>query len=203
MSNEDELNDAQKAGKRKQKRQLVVLGVLSLVLGGLVFSQLGGDESYSVAKLSSASAMEDPAEDAGASEEDDAVEAGTDNPVLSEAPKEELDSNPFSAFWSTSVDHVEETQLQAPTVTLNATMPDADQPVAIIDGRLHFIGDLVQGWKLDEVRSRAIVLRAPNDEWVTVDMPLLYGRIDVPQPLPVAQPQNTGTAASLPEAGQR
>ena len=67
-----------------------------------------------------------------------------------------------------------------PVVTLNATLPSDTRALAVIDGELYFVGDMVQGWELSDVQPRRIMLRSPSKATVTIDMPLLAGSVAVP-----------------------
>ncbi len=184
-----------KAGK-KQRRQLIVLGSLTAVLGLVISSQFSSDETPIVAQPKSgvAQAMtEDATESSGVDLVPVVIEA---NPVLSRPLAEfgadddseggtedgaELESDPFSAFWSTPTEVQEiDVKLQPPSINLSATLASQRLPVAVIDGRMHFVGDSIQGWNLEEIRERTIVLRSPSQDIHTVEMPVLYGRIDSP-----------------------
>ena len=166
---------------RKQRNQLIVLGGLSLVLVVVLFQQLGGEAEHEPAALVDgvAQALSQPASTEPALEE--FVPDAEVNPVLSEEIEDELTRDPFAAFWGseTSVD-TGETNLVPPAVTLNATMPYGELPLAILDGEMRFRGDVIQGWTLHEIAERRIVLRAPSQDTFVIEMPLLHGRIDVP-----------------------
>ena len=58
---------------------------------------------------------------------------------------------------------------------LNATMPAAQNALAVIDGEVHAVGDFIQGWQLTEVQPRRILLTSPSRATVAVDMPLMAG----------------------------
>lgn len=188
-------DDIKAKAAKKQRRQLIVLGMLVMVLGVVLSGQLG-DDAPAVAVPSGGIAR--AATDESSETVDEAVETVPveANPVLSrpladagadEVTEEgaddtdELGSDPFSAFWSTTAEVQDtEVQLQPPVITLSATLESDRLPVAVIDGRMAFLGDDIQGWTLDEIRERAVVLRAPSNDIYTVEMPVLYGRIDAP-----------------------
>jgi len=165
-------------GWSKQKQQFVALGALTLLLAVVIGLQFRESETeYQVAALSEdAVAVTDaPAvEESAAPAEPEAQ----DNPVLSQAPAEpELGGNPFSSFWNRETkEDAAPTTFPAPSVVLGITIPGGDRPVAVIDGELRFVGDVVQGWKLEEVHARSVVLRSPAQEQLVVEMPLLFQR---------------------------
>jgi len=169
-------------GWTKQKKQLVALGALTLGLVVVLVVQFhGGETEYQVAALSQ--------EAADAATEPQAAETAApaaaephDNPVLSQAPAEkDLDRNPFKSFWSRDTTEGQaNTLIPPPSVVLGITIPGGDRPVAVIDGQLHFLGDTVQGWKLEEVRPRAVVLRSPSQEQLVVEMPLFHSELVLP-----------------------
>ena len=64
--------------------------------------------------------------------------------------------------------------------TLGMTLPASTRPLAIIDGRMHFVGDVIQRWTLVEVRPRAVVLQSPSQERLVVEMPLLLRAVAIP-----------------------
>ena len=186
-------DDIKAKAAKKQRKQLIVLGVLVLILGLVLSSQMGGDSPTVPvpAEGIARAATEDASEGGEEVSEAAPVEA---NPILSrslfsdaEEPDDgaeddsELESDPFSAFWSTTAEVQEtEVKLQPPVINLSATLESERLPVAVIDGRMAFLGDNIQGWTLDEIRERAVVLRAPSNDIYTVEMPVLYGRIDTP-----------------------
>jgi hypothetical protein len=174
---------AKHQGWSKQKKQFVALGALTLLLAVVIGMQFRESETeYQVAALS---------EDAVAVTDAPAVEASDspaepeahDNPVLSQAPAEPtLGGNPFTSFWNreTSTSTAAPSSFPAPSVVLGITIPGGDRPVAVIDGDLHFVGDLVQGWRLEEVHARSVVLRSPAQEQLVVEMPLFQSSLVVP-----------------------
>jgi hypothetical protein len=52
-------------------------------------------------------------------------------------------------------------------------MPSAQNPLAVIDGEVHGVGDIIQGWQLTEVQARRILLTSPSRAMVSLDMPLM------------------------------
>jgi len=175
-----------------QRKQLIVLGGLTAVLALVIFMQFGGSEPAQAA-TAAAPAAETVAPVPGAATETAAaaaegVEVATeqpveDNPVLSEPFDGSLTRSPFASFWSTATGGASSTaatDVPPPAVRLEATMPANRQPLAVIDGRLHFVGDSIQGWRLAEIRSRAVVLESPALASFTVEMPVLVGRLEIP-----------------------
>ncbi len=173
-----------------QNTKLMLLGVLSLVLVGVLWAQFGGsDDSDAGQIVLDDSALGDKVAAAASAPPTDAIAdakaaVAEVNERLSEAPtKEGLESNPFTNFWSkpkaAPVQTTEE--LKPPTVTLNGTLTgEGDIPVALIDGRMHFVGDTIEGWRLTEVASRSIKLQAPTEESIEVLMPVIAGKIRIP-----------------------
>ncbi len=178
-------NNAAKIQAAKQKKQLMMLGVLALVLVAVLFVQFGSEDG-----APEIVAMAAPEEHFNADASDDEAVvlnvAGpvADNSVLNQAPDYEgMTTNPFKNFWNTPVEDAPEVvqEVMPPSVVLNGTLTaDAEVPMALIDGSLRFIGDDVGGWELAEVRSRSVILRAPTQEWVVVEMPLLRAEIHAP-----------------------
>ena len=173
---------AQAKGARKQRNQLLVLGALVLCLVVVLVMQLGGEVEHTPAALVDGvvHALAEPA--AAEPELEQFVPDAEINPVLSEEDEGVLGRDPFAAFWgSESPVEKGEVNLVPPTVTLSATMPYGKLPLAILDGQMRFRGDDVQGWTLDEIGERRVVLRAPSQDVFVIEMPLLHGRIDVPE----------------------
>jgi hypothetical protein len=163
-------------GWSKQKKQFVVLGGLSVVLVGVMVVQFrGGDNEYQVAALSQ-DAVSAAAEPAASEAAPPAAPVAKDNAVLSQVPAEaELARNPFTNFWSRDTNSGDTAAIvPPPAVVLGMTIPGGNRPVAVIDGQLHFVGDLVQGWTLEAVHARSIVLRSPAQEQLVVEMPLFH-----------------------------
>ena len=174
---------AKTQGWSKQKKQFVALGALTLVLAVVIGLQFRESETdFQVAALSEDAV---PVADAPVAEESaaPAEPEAQDNPVLSQAPADPvLASNPFTSFWhrETSTGEVAPT-FPAPSVVLGITIPGGDRPVAVIDGELRFVGDVVQGWRLEEVHARSVVLRSPAQEQLVVEMPLFQRTLVLPE----------------------
>ena len=191
MKSNDKNNAAAvKAGK--QKKQLLALGSLVAVLAIVLFVQFGGNspegepvaqaaEQPAVVASGAPMAGADPASAAPASSSPISMEAPGDNPVLIKPVDGGLVRSPFTNFWNASARTggapKAQPEMAAPTVTLNATMPSAVRPIAIIDGQLHYVGDVIGGWTLTDVQARSISLRSPTKSVMTVEMPLLPGAI--------------------------
>ena len=189
-SNDKNAAAAARAGK--QKKQALALGGLVVVLAIVLFVQFGGKSPEGEAV---AQALEQPATDASGApvaSPDPAVtaapvaaapastEAPSDNPVLIKPVEGGLVRSPFSNFWNSSAKPgapKSQPEMAAPTVTLNATMPSAVRPMAIIDGQLHAVGDMIGGWTLTDVQARSISLRSPTKSVMTVDMPVLSSAV--------------------------
>ena len=173
-----------KAGaSSKQRTQMIVLAGLSAVLVAVVVGQFGGSETeYEVAALA-ADAMIAP--EADIEPDDVAVELAPrarDNPVLSKPPSEAgLQRNPFENFWSREATGAGAVQrLPPPQIAVGMTLPGSTRPLAIIDGRLRFVGETIQGWTLAEVRPRAVVLQSPAEERLVVEMPVHLRAVVIP-----------------------
>jgi hypothetical protein len=188
---------------RSQKTQLLVLGSLLAVLGVVVAVQFGGGDPSAGPVASAASAPPDasapqpsaapaapsapaaPAVAAAATSVPSAASAVADNPVLSQ-PLEDagLPKSPFASFWNVAKEGASAGSvvpaIAPPSITLNATMPSDTRALAVIDGEMHFVGDLIQGWELAEIGSRRVVLRSADRSSVTFEMPLLSGARAVP-----------------------
>ncbi len=174
----------------KQQKQLLALGGLSAVFVAVLVIQFGGGSSAPAASAMTApspdEATADPVEAGGA----EAAPAGApipvakNNAVLSEPIAAGTTArSPFSNFWSVTPTNgtTNVPAISAPTITVNATMPSDTAGLAVIDGQLHFVGDSIQGWSLAEVSPRSVTLRAPAGETVVVAMPLLVGRLALPE----------------------
>jgi hypothetical protein len=193
-------NTAKKSNKSdaaKQKKQLVMLGCLSVVLVGAMIMQFGaGEPEFEVAALAelASNALTGPDE----SDEAKPAAAVSDNDILS-APSEfeEFGGNPFSNFWNVASESSKGmAEVVPPSVTLNATLASERHGLAIIDGQLRSVGDSIDGWMLHEVRARAIVLRSPKADEIVVEMPLLQASVVLPN-LPAA---HKGAHASTDES---
>jgi hypothetical protein len=180
---------AAKAGK--QKKQALALGGLVAVLAIVLFVQFGGDSPEGEV---AAQALEQPATDASgapvaapdagaaapvAAAPSASGEAPADNPVLIKPVEGGLVRSPFTNFWNATARAGTAKQAQpemaAPNVTLTATMPSAVRPLAIVDGQLRYVGDVIGGWTLVDIQARSISLRSPTKSVMTVEMPLLSG----------------------------
>ena len=163
-------------GWSKQKKQFVALGALTLMLVVVVVFQFRDKETdYQVAALAE-DAVAAPVEAQAEAAPAEPAPAAQDNAVLSQAPAEpELARNPFTSFWQReATDSNVASSYPRPTVALGITIPGGERPVAVIDGELRFVGDLVQGWTLESVQARSVVLRSPAQEQLVVEMPLFH-----------------------------
>ena len=96
-------------------------------------------------------------------------------------PKPSSSRNPFTSFWNRDTGQGEvAAMVPPPSIVLGMTIPGGNRPVAVIDGQLHFVGDLVQGWTLEAVHPRSVVLRSPISEQLVVEMPL-FRRVLLPE----------------------
>ena len=182
------------AGGSHQKRQLSILAVLAVVLVAVVALQFG-QSSAPVALASTggegAAGSAVALKTAGAAGDVGNPLELTDNLALSGSADSGAGLNPgaFDSFWSfnepvdTGVD-----ELPAPTIVLSATLigREGELDVAVIDGNLHYVGDMLQGWSLDSISSRAVTLRSSSNRVVEVAMPLF--RPTPPPEAPVAGP---------------
>jgi hypothetical protein len=167
----------------KQKTQLIVLVVLSLLLVGVVAMQLRGSSTeYEVAALAVGAMLAPEAEAAPELAAAEEQPRARDNPVLSAPPADEgLERNPFANFWNNQVAGKDAAQnVPPPQVALGMTMPGSTRPLAIIDGRMRFVGEAIQGWTLAEVRPRAVVLQSPAEERLVVEMLVHLPTVVVP-----------------------
>lgn len=169
-------------GMDKQKKQLIVLGSLSVLLVLVLFMQLSDDADLDVAVLEGNVAQAFEGDETSEEPAEDEVVAGVDNPVLSEPSEgETLKRDPFAAFWDNEAPaESEEVITELPVLRLDATMPHPRLPLAVIDGSLHFMGDVIQGWTIDQIGDRSITLRAPSNDTHTVQMPVLSAQISIP-----------------------
>jgi len=197
-----EKNAKSEAGR--QKKQLMILGGLVVVLGIVMAIQFGGSHPDAEA-AALAQSPSDPASIAQQLASDPAAAAAaagmpapaapaqsapsgpsgavSDNPVLSSPVEGEgLLRSPFAGFWNVAMPSGMSSaasgggaDIAPPSFVLNATMPSASQGLAVIDGEMHYVGDFIQGWQLTEVQARRILLTSPSRAIVTVDMPLMSG----------------------------
>ncbi|MFT7462787.1 MAG: hypothetical protein ACI9EF_001129 [Pseudohongiellaceae bacterium] len=179
-----------------QKKQLMMLGGLSIVLVAVVALQFGQDAAPVAQALTESESS--PAAPASAPVSSSAAAAAhplelSSNLALSEPDATVNDLNPgaFDSFWSLS--EPAETSVEEappPSIRLSATLigREGALDVAVIDGTVHYVGDNIQGWSLNSITSREVSLRSPSNRVVSVAMPLFR-----PTPPPVANP----VAASL------
>jgi len=191
-----------KSDPGKQKKQLMILGGLVVVLGIVMAIQFGGSHPDADA-AALAQSPSDPASIAQQLASDPAAAAAaagmpapaapaqsapagpsgavSDNPVLSSPVEGEgLLRSPFAGFWNGAVPAGGSgavsglaSDIAPPSFVLNATMPSAQNPLAVIDGEVHGVGDIIQGWQLTEVQARRILLTSPWRAMVSLDMPLM------------------------------
>ncbi|HZL99873.1 MAG TPA: hypothetical protein VFD43_06440 [Planctomycetota bacterium] len=170
-------------GWSKQKQQFAALGALSLLLAVVLVLQFrGGEAELEVAALAP-DAVDAAAQAQVVEAPVQAAPVVQDNAVLSQAPAElELPANPFKSFWSHDTgDGQSAAMLPPPSVVLGITIPGGERPVAVIDGELLFVGDTVQGWTIEEVRPRAVVLRSPSQQQAVVEMPIFRSELVLPE----------------------
>jgi hypothetical protein len=161
-------------GMSKDKKQLVVLGALAAVLVLVLGSQFSGSDDEGVVDDPTATAM---VADTGAPV---AVDGGSsldlvpDNAALSAAGSGGLERNPFKSFFSEAAPIDTSVQeIPPPSVILNGTLTSGKTPVAVIDGKTLFEGDLIQGWRVVRIGTREVGLESPNRDRVSISMPLL------------------------------
>jgi hypothetical protein len=193
-----------KAEAGKQKKQLMILGGLVAVLGIVMAIQFGGSHPDAAAAALAQSPSDsagiaqqlasDPAAAAAAAgmpapaapaQSAPSTPSGpvSDNPVLSSPVEGEgLLRSPFAGFWNGAIPSGGSgavsglaSDIAPPSFVLNATMPSAQNPLAVIDGEVHTVGDFIQGWQLTEVQARRILLTSPSRATVALDMPLMSG----------------------------
>lgn len=188
------------ASEKKQKLQLILLATLAVVLVGVVAVQLGGDAGSTVQPQ-----VEDDLPVALAKTAESAAAPAISKPLslssnvaLSRpgAVAGDLNSAAFDSFWS--LDNPIDSTLQEtppPNILLSATLVGREGAldVAIIDGSLKYVGDVLHGWLLDSISSREVSLRSPGDRVVTIAMPLLQAGTQtrpsrVPPGAPVVTP---------------
>lgn len=173
-------------GLTKEKKQLVLLGVLSAALLAVLAVPFGAAEPEPEPEPPPAAEAEpDPAgqpqpETAAADPAPapaPAPAATPRDPVRASAePAEEegLVRSPFESIWAlTKPVETKIDDLPAPVVTLNGTLTSGRTPAAVIDGQTRFIGDMIQGWVLESIGSREVTLRSPGKNRVTIRMPIL------------------------------
>jgi hypothetical protein len=188
-------------GLSKEKKQLLILGALSLVLVGVMASSFGDDGTEAVVESESGEPVA-AASTAPADATPVAIPAApaSSNAVLSEMAGSGVNDGVFESFWSVAAPmeaRVEE--LPPPPITLNATIVGDTGRMAVIDGSLRQNGDIIGGWSIEGIRMREVTLRSPGDRLVTVAMPLLQPpTLAMPSPGPH---QTDESPESDPEAG--
>lgn len=188
---------ADKGADKKQKKQLMMLSGLAVLLVAVLFIQFSGSEPEF-----EAAALEDIDLEASESDSEDGGEApaepmvAKENPVLLQTEEDDgLLRNAFSNFWDTaSADEGPVVELTPPSIRLSGTMPGDGRAIAIIDGRIRFVGDRIDGWEITEILTRAVVLKGPTDTTITVDMPVIFGRVSVPEELDIPDDPTTETS---------
>ena len=177
-----------------QKKQLVMLAGLAVVLVAVVALQFGeGSAPVAQALTADDGSSETVAASKPASTSGQAAQPlelsrnlalGASNDGTST-----LNSSAFDSFFSLS-EPVETgvEELPPPTILLSATLigREGELDVAVIDGSLHYVGDMLQGWRIDSISSRAVSLRSSSNRVVNVAMPLF--RPTPPPETPVAGP---------------
>ena len=164
-------------GASKEKKQLVVLGVLLAVLAVVLGAQFSAAED-GVAEAQPALAEAVTGLEGSVdriNEGRDLLTEVPDNQALSDTTQDQgVTKSPFQSFWNTA-QPIETTveEIPAPSITLNGTITSGRRPVAIIDGQTKFIGDQIAGWRLKDIGSREVKLESPTKAVVTVAMPLL------------------------------
>lgn len=188
------------SGMAKDKKQLLVLGGLSLVLLAVMAMQFGDDgaapESAPESMPVAAAATSLP----GAPEAVARPAEPVSNPVLSADPTGGgVNDGVLESFWDVATPmEAKVEEAPPPSITVNATLisPGAS-PLAVIDGRLHRAGDTIGGWSISEIGVRQVSLRSPSDRAVTVSMPLLK---IVPLPREVRIEQSTSESQDITDS---
>lgn len=185
---------ADKVVDKKQRNQVIMLGGLAALLVVVLFIQFSNSEpEFEVSALTSEALVggEGDTEDAADILFDGPIAKG--NPVLLQGKDDEgMLRNAFSNFWdNASADEARLVEFTPPSIKLSGTMPGEGRAIAIIDGRIQFLGDTIDGWKLSEIRPRAVVLTGPGGANVVIDMPVIFGRVSVPEGLEIPAEQPT------------
>jgi hypothetical protein len=166
-------------GMTKQKKQLVVLGALCLVLVAVLAVPSGNSEEE-IPEEPEAGAPENPAAPAAA--EAPATTAPAPAPANEALSADEVEGSddeglmrsPFESFWAmTKPVETKVDDLPPPAVTLNGTLTSGRTPAAVIDGQTRFVGDVIQGWTLEAIGSREVTFISPGKNRATIRMPLL------------------------------
>lgn len=169
---------AQGHGMSKDKKQLIVLGALGVVLAGVLSSQFGGEDGASAA----AGTVESPAvvqaqTTAPSAAPEVAGETADENPALT-SDGIGVRKNPFASFWAaeeTSAPVQEAPLVPPPSITVNGTLTSGKTPIAILNGQVRRIGEQISGWTLVAIDARSVQLRSPTGSVMTANMPLLPG----------------------------
>ncbi|MHC4844832.1 MAG: hypothetical protein ACYTCU_01585 [Planctomycetota bacterium] len=172
----------------KQKKQLIMLSGLAVLLVAVLFIQFSGSEpEYEAAALAEVDLEDVDSESKDGTEAVVESSMAKENPVLLQSEDEDgLLRNAFSNFWDNqSADEGPVVELTPPSIKLSGTMPGDGRAIAIIDGRIRFVGDMIDGWELSEILTRAVVLKGPTDTTITIDMPVIFGRVSVPEELDI------------------
>ena len=170
---------SQNKAMSKNKMQLIVLGGLGAVLVGVLVIQFGGGEEGggapgAVATPAVALAQTSPSAASTAPTE---FVPGEENEALS-ARGIGVRKNPFGEFWASDEPEVVETVAPVappPSMTVNGTLTSGKTPIAIIDGQVRHVGDVISGWTLVGVEQRSVRMRSPTGATKTYEMPLLPG----------------------------
>lgn len=166
--------------EQRQKKQLVILAALFVVLVGVVALQFGQGAATATHRTG-----DDNLPVASAKDSNDAIDIATAKPLdlsgnlaLSEqdADGNALNDAAFESFWNLN-SPIESMLEGAPpsNIRLSATLvgrkgvPD----VAIINGSLTYVGDMIEGWSVESISSREVVLRSASQSVVNLGMPLL------------------------------
>ena len=182
------------AGASGQKKQLVMLAGLAVVLVAVVALQFGEGS----APVAHALTADEGSAEAGAAQQPAGTPGQAARPLAlssnlalgaSNDSASTLNPSAFDSFFSLS-EPVESgvEELPPPTILLSATLigREGELDVAVIDGTLHYVGDMLQGWSIDSISSRAVSLRSSSNRVVNVAMPLF--RPTPPPKTPVAGP---------------
>ena len=171
---------SQNKAMSKDKKQLIVLGGLGAVLAAVLVAQFGGGDEEAggtpgaAATPAVALAQSDPSAVAAAPTE---FLPGEENEALS-ARGIGVRKNPFGEFWASDEPEVEEAVAPVappPSMTVNGTLTSGKTPIAIIDGQVRHVGDVISGWTLVGVEQRSVRMRSPTGATKTYEMPLLPG----------------------------
>lgn len=184
----DSAKGANQEAASTQKKQVIMLSGLAVLLIAVLFMQFSGSKpEFEAAALMDIDleGLENDIEDGEADFSEPTV--AKENPVLLQTSEDDaLLRNAFSNFWdNASADDGPVVELTPPSAKLSGTMPGAQRGIAIIDGRISFVGDMVDGWEISEILSRQVVLRGPTGVTAVIDMPVIFGRVTVPASLDI------------------